>query len=60
MVIMNWQPPSHHLVFLKRVPSRYVLLPYMLRHYDWEKDTIDGFKSKLQQYMKFEDDKFDD
>jgi hypothetical protein len=22
----------------------------MLRHYDWENDTIDGFKSRLQQY----------
>lgn len=29
----------------------------MLHHYDWEKDTIDGFKSRLQQY-KFEDDKW--
>jgi hypothetical protein len=32
----------------------------MLRQYDLEKDTIDGFKSKLQQYMKFEDDKWND
>jgi hypothetical protein len=31
----------------------------MLRHYDWEKDIIDGFKSKLQQYMKFKNDKWD-
>jgi hypothetical protein len=31
----------------------------MLHHYDLEKDTIDGFKSKLQQYKKFEDDKWD-
>jgi hypothetical protein len=57
---MNWQPPPHPLAFLKRVRNLFVLLPYMLRHYDWEKDIIDGFKSRLQQYMKFKDEKWDD
>ncbi len=60
VVTMNWQPTPHPPTFLKCVSSLFVLLPYMLCHYDWEKDPIDGFKSKLQQYMKFEDDKWED
>jgi len=57
VVTMNWQPSPHPPPFLKHVLSFFLLLPYMLHHYDWEKDTIDGFKSRLQQY-KFEDDKW--
>ncbi len=49
VVTMNWQPPPRPPPFLKHVPNIFVLLPYMLSHYDWEKDIIDGFKSKLQQ-----------
>jgi hypothetical protein len=59
VVTMNWQPPLHPLVFLKRVPSFFGLLPYMLHQYDSEKDNIDGFKSKLQQYKKFKNNKWD-
>ncbi len=59
VVTMNWQPPPLPLPSLKHVRSLFALLPYILHHYDWEKDTIDGFKSKLQQYKKFEDDKWD-
>jgi hypothetical protein len=60
VVTMDCQPPPHPPIYLKLVPSLFVLFPYMLCHYGWEKDTIDGFKSKLQQYKKFEDDKWDD
>ncbi len=34
VVTMNWQPPLHPLAFLKCVPDLFVLLPYMLYHYD--------------------------
>jgi len=32
----------------------------MLQNYNWEKDTIEGFKSILSQYRMFEDGKWED
>jgi hypothetical protein len=60
VVTMNWQPLPHPPTYLKLVFSFFLLLPYVLCHYEWEKDATNGFKSKLQQYKKFEDDKWDD
>jgi len=34
-------------------------LSHMLCHYDWKKEIIDGFKSRLAQYKKFESKKWD-
>lgn len=35
-VLMEWHPPPLPPPFLKRIPILFVLMPYMLRHYDWE------------------------
>ncbi len=49
-VIMAWHPPPPPPPFLKKMNVLFVLMPYMLRHYNWEKDTIDKFKVQLTQY----------
>jgi hypothetical protein len=47
---MACHPPPPPLPFMKQIPTLFVLLLYMLRHYDWEKYIIDKFKSRLAQY----------
>jgi hypothetical protein len=59
-VLMNWQPFPHPPPFLKWVIRLFVLMPFMLRNYDWEKDTIEDFKSRLSQYKTIEDGKWED
>jgi hypothetical protein len=56
---MAWHPPPPP-PFLKKIPILFVLMPYMLQHYNWEKDTIDGFKVRLAQYKQFESSKWED
>jgi hypothetical protein len=58
-VAMNWHPLPHP-PFLKCASFVFFsLLSYMLCHYDWNKDIIDGFKSSLTQYKKIESKKWD-
>jgi len=35
-VVMAWHPPPPPPPFLKRILILFVLMPYMLQHYDWE------------------------
>jgi hypothetical protein len=57
---MNYQPLPHPLPFLKQVLPLFVLMTFMLQNYDYEKDTIEGFKSRLFQYKTFECGKSED
>jgi hypothetical protein len=43
-VVMAWHPLPPPPPFLKTIPTLFMLMMYMLRHYDWEKDTIDELK----------------
>jgi hypothetical protein len=46
-VAMAWHAPPLPPPFLKRIIVLFVLMPYMLRHYNWEKDIINRFKAQL-------------
>jgi hypothetical protein len=55
-VQMACHPPPP-LPFMKQIPTLFLLLSYMLRIYDWEKYTINIFKSRLAQYRQFKNGK---
>jgi hypothetical protein len=55
-VQMACHPPPP-IPFMKQIPTIFVLLSYMLQHYDWEKHTINIFKSRLAQYRQFKNGK---
>lgn len=60
-VQMAWHlPPPPPPPFMKQIIVLFVSVLYMLQHYDWEKDTIDIFKSKLPQYRQFKNGKWED
>jgi hypothetical protein len=48
-VVMASYPPPLLSPFLKKIPNLFVLMPYILQYYDWEKDTINKFKVQLAQ-----------
>jgi len=58
-VAMAWHAPIPP-PFLKIIFDVFMLMPYMLRHSNWEKDIIDLFKTRVAQYKQFENNKWED
>lgn len=43
-MVTPWHPPPFPSPFLKKIIVLFVLLSYVLQHYNWEKGTINRFK----------------
>jgi hypothetical protein len=43
-IVTPWHPPPLPSPFIKRILVLFVLLSYVLQHYNWEKETINRFK----------------